>query len=712
MPYPEECTFTRFDEMAKKYARHTALIYLGQHYTYSTLNYYIEKFAMGLAAPSTIHSKVCASPPGPSETPAVTVTVLDTSVQFPVIPGLSGRSVAFIDYRNFLYGLYHVNIDTKQEQFKGETGFAEPQVRLSGDRVAWIGYPTTTRADVYVKNIQTNITTRVTDDEAFQNFPDIQGNRVVWQDYRNRPDTNSKNADIYMHDFTKGLTVQITTDTSYQSYPAIWGNRIVWQDYRNAIADTLNADIYMYDLQTNQETQITTNGAYQTFPDIWEDKIVWEDFRNGTGDIYMYDLSTHTERAISTYPAYKTHPVIYKDWIIWQDYRNGTTQADIYGYHLGLDQEYPILVQPDHQDYPQVDSNTVIWQDFRNARQDLYMAVLTFTPTIVVTGPNGGESWQPGSLHNITWKYADVDSVKIEYSTNGGSSWSTVVSAAPAISRSYSWIVPNTPTTQGLVRISDVSHPATSDTSNGMFTIQAAPSTVTVTAPNGGEVWLAGSAHSITWSPTSISLLRIEYSTDGGTSWINIGDNIPSAPENYPWTIPAVTTYQALVRLSDMSNAGVNDVSDALFALVNSRTLSVKSGWNMVSVPLTVQNGRKITLFPTATSSAYSYQGAYQVVDTLRNGTGYWLKFAGDQDIVITGAERALDSIPVTSGWNMIGSISDPVPVSAVTTNPGGIITSQFFGYSGSYTVADTIVPGRSYWIKVSADGEVILQRQ
>ena len=56
--------------------------------------------------------------------------------------------------------------------------------------------------------------------------------------------------------------------------------------------------------------------------------------------------------------------------------------------------------------------------------------------------------------------------------------------------------------------------------------------------------------------------------------------------------------------------------------------------------------------------------------------------------------------------------ISDPVPVSAVTTNPGGIITSQFFGYSGSYTVADTIVPGRSYWIKVSADGEVILQRQ
>jgi len=48
MPYPEECTFTRFDEMAKKYSRRTALIYLGQRYTYATLTYYIEKFAFGL----------------------------------------------------------------------------------------------------------------------------------------------------------------------------------------------------------------------------------------------------------------------------------------------------------------------------------------------------------------------------------------------------------------------------------------------------------------------------------------------------------------------------------------------------------------------------------------------------------------------------------------------------------------------------------------
>ncbi len=52
MAYPEECTFTRFDEMAKKYARRTALIYLGQRYSYSTLNYYIEKFAFGLAGSS------------------------------------------------------------------------------------------------------------------------------------------------------------------------------------------------------------------------------------------------------------------------------------------------------------------------------------------------------------------------------------------------------------------------------------------------------------------------------------------------------------------------------------------------------------------------------------------------------------------------------------------------------------------------------------
>ena len=45
-------------------------------------------------------------------------------------------------------------------------------------------------------------------------------------------------------------------------------------------------------------------------------------------------------------------------------------------------------------------------------------------PAITVTSPNGGESWEVGSVHNITWTSAGaVGNVMIDYSTNNGSTW-------------------------------------------------------------------------------------------------------------------------------------------------------------------------------------------------------------------------------------------------------------------------------------------------
>lgn len=279
------------------------------------------------------------------QTSTTSISVLDPLSIAPSILSVSGNTASFVDYRNSIYSLYKVNLTTKQESIAfPNTGYTQPQIRISGERVVWIGYPLTTQADVYIGDVSKNVTTRITSDAAYQNFPDIHGDKVVWQDYRNTTNSNKINADIYYYNFLTTQTKQITTNTAYQTSPSIWGNRIVWEDYRNAQTVSTNADIYLYDVLTGQETQITTNGAAQMFPDIWEDKIVWEDYRNGVGDIYMFDITTKTERAISTFNSYKTHPVIYGNWIIWQDYRNGKTQADLYGYDLSTNQEYPIVM--------------------------------------------------------------------------------------------------------------------------------------------------------------------------------------------------------------------------------------------------------------------------------------------------------------------------------------------------------------------------------
>ena len=47
----------------------------------------------------------------------------------------------------------------------------------------------------------------------------------------------------------------------------------------------------------------------------------------------------------------------------------------------------------------------------------------TKAQTLQVSSPNGGEVWIGGSSHTITWTYANVDNIKIEYSLNNGLNW-------------------------------------------------------------------------------------------------------------------------------------------------------------------------------------------------------------------------------------------------------------------------------------------------
>jgi murein DD-endopeptidase MepM/ murein hydrolase activator NlpD len=90
--------------------------------------------------------------------------------------------------------------------------------------------------------------------------------------------------------------------------------------------------------------------------------------------------------------------------------------------------------------------------------------------SITVIAPNGGENWEVGTSHNITWTSSgSVGNVKIEYSTNSGGSWSSITSST-SNDGSYSWAIPNTPSTQCMVRISETDGTPT-DTSNSTFTI-------------------------------------------------------------------------------------------------------------------------------------------------------------------------------------------------------------------------------------------------
>ena len=142
-------------------------------------------------------------------------------------------------------------------------------------------------------------------------------------------------------------------------------------------------------------------------------------------------------------------------------------------------------------------------------------------------------------------------------------------------------------------------------------------------------------------------------------------------------------------------------------------SIHVSSGWNLLSLPANVSEGRRDSLFPTASSPAYIFrQGSgYQRLDTLHNGPGFWLKFDSEQTVVVEGEVVVKDTIELQAGWNLIGGLSLLVPVDSIETNPPGIITADAFGYvvGQGYRQADTLYPGFGYWVKASGAGQLVL---
>lgn len=182
-----------------------------------------------------------------------------------------------------------------------------------------------------------------------------------------------------------------------------------------------------------------------------------------------------------------------------------------------------------------------------------------------LSDPDGGEHWIIASMHNIIWSMTNVvDNIKIEYSTNNGSNWSDVATV-PVTNLYYSWTIPNTPSTSTLVRISDEHHPGVNDVSPAVFTI--APSNVTLTAPNGGEALQANETTNITWTSQSVAEVRIEFTSNGGSSWTTIVSDVNAGNGIYAWTVPDLASNQCLVKITDEEDTDHTDQSDSYFSI-------------------------------------------------------------------------------------------------------------------------------------------------
>ena len=179
---------------------------------------------------------------------------------------------------------------------------------------------------------------------------------------------------------------------------------------------------------------------------------------------------------------------------------------------------------------------------------------------------------------------------------------------------------------------------------------------------------------------------------------IYILDKVPAGTHE---VTVSVTGYQPN-PVSKSVDVQANDLTEAHFNLtpisLSDRTVSLKKGWNMTSLPFIPRDNRVETVFQDCVLSGevWSWKdGRLQLAPRLKPMTGYWVYCHAQQEpLSIQGMDVIDTAKTLSKGWNLFGATSN-------TPLPETIEGPIWYWDNGIFKQAQTLEAGYGYWIYI-----------
>ncbi len=191
---------------------------------------------------------------------------------------------------------------------------------------------------------------------------------------------------------------------------------------------------------------------------------------------------------------------------------------------------------------------------------------------------------------------------------------------------------------------------------------------------------------------------------------------ILSAEENFGFMTSVASdsldsgNYNMVLKiLSNISSASIPvdmNISDGQEII--SQDILINSGWNIVGLPLYVENNNYEVVFPQANENTlFYYDGMYMVDSTLTPGDGYWLRFDNEETAIVSGIAVNEIVLELNVGWNLISGPINNFNINNVIDIDNIIVPNTLFGFNQTYYNTDILIPGKGYWVRSNQDGVI-----
>jgi len=253
----------------------------------------------------------------------------------------------------------------------------------------------------------------------------------------------------------------------------------------------------------------------------------------------------------------------------------------------------------------------------------------------------------------------------------------------------------------------------------------AAP-TISVSSPSASKTWPSGYARNIEWTAENVTNVKIEYSTDNGTTWLSVVASTPAAAGVYEWIVADVASATCLIRITDASNANVSALSSefTIFSYPQefraSKTINFGNADNATNYKIVGMPGADLIAIskflegdqPREWNACWdngdsvNYQIEYDGSETFKfqPGRAFWILARNPMKISkeVTAVQMTSDldySIPLHNGWNLISNpFTKSVNWTDVQSENSLASNAVIYGWNGSWSQSSTFDPYVGYY--------------
>jgi hypothetical protein len=261
------------------------------------------------------------------------------------------------------------------------------------------------------------------------------------------------------------------------------------------------------------------------------------------------------------------------------------------------------------------------WSEVRRFTTSVSMKYLT------IRSPEEGDIWEVGEQYSIHWQSQEVDELRIEFSADDGVTWNTVISAFDASHEAYVWTVPDVPTTNGRIRVTDTGDEYFQALS-GAFTIYPVivPVTHTMSFGNANTI----TSYRMIGLPGNARIPLTQVLTgEPRKDWTAFLDNGAATDHLIEFDGSGIFSFEPGNGFWILSRNGLHvhhEVDAVHLGPDKTFPIPLQSGWNIISNPYTqAVPWSAVRETNDISEPIWDFDGSYVESDSLKPYRGYYL---------------------------------------------------------------------------------------